>query len=119
MITEEDLAQQFTTILEHTHPSAWEVIRHCYVKVVNPQFTYLYPTQFHKRYVSIYCPDKLMAAVLIQKNLLREVAQYLGLIEVVCLNASNLVRDPMSKLKRTHPQLWLDLLWILSTKHDS
>ncbi|WP_413200022.1 hypothetical protein [Nostoc piscinale] len=118
MITEEDLAQQFATIVEHTHPSAWEVIRHCYVKVNNSQFRYLHLSYFHKRYVTIYCPDKLMNAVLTQKNLLREVAQYLGLMEVVCLNATNLVRDPMSQLKHTHPQLWLDLLWILSTKHE-
>lgn len=112
MITEEDLAQQFNVIIEHTHPRVWEVIRHCYVKVITPQLKK--GSLPNARYVGIYCPEQLMAAAIAEKNLLKEVAEYLGLVEFVCLNATNLLRDPMSQMKQNYPNLWLELLWIIS-----
>ncbi|MEH2069469.1 MAG: hypothetical protein V7K47_15115 [Nostoc sp.] len=118
MITEEDLAQQFGVIIEHTHPRVWALLRQCYVKVINPK-PYLIRANIktcicHTRYIGIYCPDRLMNAVVAEKNLLREVAEYVGLVEVVCLNANNLMRDPLSNLKETYPRLWLDLLWLVT-----
>ncbi|MBW4616099.1 MAG: hypothetical protein KME21_23030 [Desmonostoc vinosum HA7617-LM4] len=120
MITEQDLAQQFNVIIEHTHPRVWKLLRQCYVKVINPK-PYLTRANIkicirhrHARYIGIYCPDRLINAVVAEKNLLREVAEYVGLVEVVCLNANNLVRDPLSNLKQAYPHLWLDLLWILT-----
>ncbi|MCW5317103.1 hypothetical protein GTQ43_25815 [Nostoc sp. KVJ3] len=115
MITEEDLAQQFNVIIEHTHPRVWKLLRQCYVKVINPHphLTRVNCIR-HAKYIGIYCPDRLMSAVVEQKNLIREVAEYLGLVEVVCLNANNLMRDPRSNLKQTYPHLWLDLLWIVT-----
>ncbi|QSJ15225.1 hypothetical protein JYQ62_25695 [Nostoc sp. UHCC 0702] len=118
MITEQDLAHQFTVIIEHTHPRVWESLRQCYVKVINrkPNLTRAnLKTSFrHTRYIGIYCPDRLINAVKAQKNLLREVAEYVGLVEVVCLNANNLMRNPLSNLKEAYPQLWLDLLLIVT-----
>lgn len=118
MITEEDLAQQFTIIIEHVHPEVWESLRQCYVKVINPK-SYLIRANVktcisHVTYIGIYCPDRLISAVEAQKNLLREVAEYVGLFEVVCLNANNLVRDPLSNIKEAYPHLWLDLLLIVT-----
>ncbi|RCJ41059.1 hypothetical protein A6770_36395 [Nostoc minutum NIES-26] len=118
MITEEDLAQQFTVIIKHTHPRVWELLRHCYVKVINSK-SYLTTASIktcirHTRYIGIYCPKRLINALEVEKNLLREVAEYVGLVEVVCLNANNLVRDPLSNIKEAYPQLWLDLLWIVT-----
>ncbi|MBN3882007.1 MAG: hypothetical protein V7K64_32040 [Nostoc sp.] len=118
MITEEDLAQQFNVIIQHAHPQIWESLRQCYVKVINPK-PYLTRANIktcipYTRYIGIYCPDRLIGAVAEQKNLLKEVAEYVGLIEVVCLNANNLMRDRLSNIKQTYPQLWLDLLWIVT-----
>ncbi|MEH2081235.1 MAG: hypothetical protein V7K89_14900 [Nostoc sp.] len=118
MITEEDLAQQFNVIIEHAHPRVWKLLSQCYVKMINPH-PHLTRVNIktcirHTKYIAIYCPDKLMSAVVEQKNLLREVAEYLGLFEVVCLNANNLIRDPLSNIKQTYPHLWLDLLWIVT-----
>ncbi|MDZ8189316.1 MAG: hypothetical protein RMX96_31325 [Nostoc sp. ChiSLP02] len=118
MITEEDLAQQFNVIIQHAHPQIWELLRQCYVKVINPK-PYLTKAKMktcirHTRYIAIYCPDRLMDAVVAEKNLLGEVAEYVGLVEVVCLNANNLLRDPLSNLKKTYPQLWLELLWLIT-----
>ncbi|MBG1244624.1 hypothetical protein [Nostoc sp. NZL] len=116
MITEEDLAQQFTLIIEQAHPRVWELLHHCYVKVLNSKSKGVYIA--HAKYIKIYCPDRLIAAVVAEKNLLIEVAEYLGLVEVVCVNATNLLHDPKSKLKNVYPQLWLDLLWIVTQKQE-
>ncbi len=122
MITEEDLAQQFNVIIEYTHPSVWQLLRHCYVKVINPhQYSRracIKAEISHVPYLGIYCPDRLIGDVIAKKNLLREVAEYLGLLEIVCLNANNLVRDRLSNLKDIYPQLWLDLLWIVTQEQE-
>ncbi|MDZ7957471.1 MAG: hypothetical protein RMY34_06140 [Aulosira sp. DedQUE10] len=110
VITEEDLAYQFTAIVEQAHPRVWELLRHCYIRTINP---YLTRSRIpHPPYIGIYCPDKIITAVASQKNLLREVAIFVGLVDVVCFNATHLLQDPLSSLKENHPHLWLDLLWI-------
>ncbi|MCC5645744.1 hypothetical protein LC607_22945 [Nostoc sp. CHAB 5824] len=76
MITEENLAQQFTLIIEQAHPKAWKLLRHCYVKVLNSKSKEAYIP--YAKYIRIYCPDRLIAAVVAEKKLLIEVAEYLG-----------------------------------------
>ena len=44
-----------------------------------------------------------------KKNIFREIAENMGLAQVVFLNSSRLLRDPMSKLKHADPRLWFDL----------
>jgi hypothetical protein len=116
MITEKDLAQQFTLIIEQAHPKAWKILRHCYVKVLNSRSEGAYIA--HAKSIRIYCPDRLLPAVVAEKNLLIEVAEYLGLVEVVCLNATNLLHDPKSQIKKVYPQLWLDLMWIVTQNKE-
>lgn len=116
MITEEDLAQQFTLIIEHAHPRAWKLLSQCYVKVLNSKSKGAYIP--HAKYIRIYCPDRLIAAIVAEKNLLIEVAEYLGLVEVVCVNATNLLNDPKSQIKKVYPQLWLDLQWIVTQNKE-
>ncbi|WP_375499970.1 hypothetical protein [uncultured Nostoc sp.] len=112
MITEEDLAQQFTFIIEQAHPKAWKLLQYCYIKVLNSKSKGAYIP--HAKYIRIYCPDRLIAAIVAEKNLLIEVAEYLGLVKVVCVNATNLLHDPKSQIKNVYPQLWLDLQWIVT-----
>ncbi|CCH68192.1 hypothetical protein RINTHH_20370 [Richelia intracellularis HH01] len=50
-----------------------------------------------------------MTYLQIDQNLLREIAESMGLVQVVLLNATRLLRDPMSKLKQADPRLWLEL----------
>jgi hypothetical protein len=116
MITEEDLAQQFTLVLEQAHPRVWKILSQCYVKVLNSKSKGAYIP--HAKYIRIYCPDRLIAAVVTEKNLLIEVAEYLGLVEVVCVNATNLLHDPKSQIKKIYPKLWLDLQWIVTQKPE-
>jgi hypothetical protein len=116
MITEEDVTQQFTFIMQQYHPTAWELLRHCYIKVLNSSLKGAYTA--HAKHIKIYCPDRLIDAVVAEKNLLIEVAESLGLVEVVCLNATNLLHDPKSQIKKAYPQLWLDLMWIVTQKQE-
>lgn len=109
MITEEDLAKEFTTVVDLFYPTAGELLHHCYVKVIN---SYWGQPPRRLRYVGIYCPKEILASLAAQKNVLKDIAQNMGLVEVVCINATQLVRDPMSKIKQANPRLWLELLWI-------
>lgn len=106
MIAEDILAQEFTRILDHYYPDLGEILENCHVKVI---------TSFWGRparrfqYIGIYCSDDIMPLVQSQKEILREVAENMGLIQVVCINAKRLLRDPLSKLRQSEPRLWLDL----------
>ncbi len=110
MITEEHIAKEFTTVVEHVYPKAGQLLRHCYVKVIN---SYWGRPPKRLQYIGIYCSNEIVASVLEQRDVLREVAENMGLVEVVCMNATRLVRDPMSKLKHTDPRFWLELHWIV------
>ncbi|BAY08271.1 hypothetical protein [Calothrix sp. NIES-2098] len=68
MITEEALAYQFTAIFEQAHPRVWELLRHCYIRVINPYLTRA--RILHPLYIGLYCPDKAIAAVASKKKLL-------------------------------------------------
>ena len=61
------------------------------------------------QYIGIYCREDIMPFIQAKKEILRELAENMGLIQVVCLNAKRLLRDPMSKLKQSEPRLWLEL----------
>jgi hypothetical protein len=87
------------------------------VKIINPALM-RYPAR-DVRYVVVYCHQKIFASVAVEKDLLREVAQYLGLTEVVCFDASRILRDPQSMIKEYHPQLWLELIWIATQEISS
>lgn len=116
MIQEEVLAKEFINIVNRSFPKAGEAIRHCYVKIITAP---LKPMEKTVRYVGIYCSSDRLEAVKRQKNQLREVALYMGLLEVVCLNATRLVRDPASHLKQSDPRFWLELHWIATAQVNS
>jgi hypothetical protein len=106
MITEDILAQEFTRVVHQYYPKVGQLLNGCHVKVI---------TSFWGRpakrfqYVGIYCSAEKMSLVAAHKAVLREVAENMGLIQVVFLNANRLLRDPMSGLKQSRPQLWLEL----------
>ena len=109
MITEENLAKEFTTVVEHFYPKAGELLRHCYVKAIK---SYWGRPPKPLQYIGIYCSEEMLASVAAQKDVLRKVAEHMGLVDVVCVNATPLLRDPLSKLKQTDPRFWLELHWI-------
>lgn len=116
MITESDLVEQFTIVINHYEPQLGECLRHCYIKVI--QSSWKKHCDRSLPYIGIYCPDSMIAVVKEQKDVLKDVAQHLGLAEVVCINASRLLRDPQSKLKDAHKSLWLELHWMLTQEQE-
>jgi hypothetical protein len=113
MIQEEVLAKEFVNIVDRSFPKAGEAIQHCYVKVITAPLKKMEKTV---RYVGVYCSGDRLETVKRQKRQLREVALYMGLLEVVFLNATRLVRDPASHLKQSDPRFWLELQWV-ATEH--
>ncbi len=109
MISEDILAKEFLRVVQKYYPKAGELLDGCYVKVIT---NYWGRPPKRLRYIGIYCSEEIMPHVQAQKEILREVAENMGLVQVVFLNASRLVRDPLSKIKQADPRLWLDLQWI-------
>ncbi len=112
MMTEEDLIKQFTTMIERSFPELGRSLRYCHLKVI--QFSRSQYCDLTELQIGIYCPESLIAIIKSQKNLLRNVATHLGLDDILCINANRLLRDTASKIKDTHPRLWLELHWILT-----
>ncbi|NWF61242.1 MAG: hypothetical protein HXY43_18800 [Fischerella sp.] len=109
MIREDILAKEFVKVIKKYYPKSGELLDDCYVKVIT---NYWGRPPKRLRYIGIYCSDKMMPYVQAHKEVLREVAENMGLVQVVFLNASRLLRDPMSKIKQADPRLWLDLHWV-------
>ncbi len=111
MIAEDILAKEFIRVVNHYYPSIGELLDGCYVKVI----TCFWGRPARRlQYIGIYCSEEMIPYVQAQKEILREVADNMGLIQVVCMNARRLLRDPMSKLKQSEPRLWLELQWVAS-----
>ncbi|MBW4597368.1 MAG: hypothetical protein KME46_31855 [Brasilonema angustatum HA4187-MV1] len=109
MISEDILAEEFMRVVTHYYPKVGELLDSCYVKVIS---SYWGRPPKRLRYIGIYCSEKMMPDVQTHKEILRELAENMGLVQVVFLNATRLLRDPMSKVKQIHPRLWLDLHWL-------
>ncbi|WP_019499582.1 hypothetical protein [Pseudanabaena sp. PCC 6802] len=110
MFTSEQLAREFIAVVEDFYPQIGVLLQRCCVRAIN---AYSKTSRKHFRYIGIYCPEDLMAAVQLHKYPLREIAENMGLVEVVCINATRLLRDPMSNLKYTDPRFWLELHLLL------
>ncbi|HEY9828274.1 MAG TPA: hypothetical protein V6D19_22780 [Stenomitos sp.] len=112
MLTETHVIQEFTTLVERTHPQAGALLQHCRIKLIT---THWGRPPKRLDYIAIYCSEALIEAVSAQKEAFRHISNYMGLAEPVFRNASRLLRDPMSKLKQDAPRFWLELHCLLST----
>ncbi len=110
MLTEEVLIQKFTTVVEDRCPNLGELLQYCHVELVN--FCWGKPSKLFQ-YFAVYSPDVLFASVNAYKNILRGIANNLGIPEAVCMNATRIIRDPGSTLKQKNPILWLELNWVV------
>jgi hypothetical protein len=114
MISGEKLTQEYLKIINDYYPETGKLLGQCYIKVIN---FYLAGTDKNYYYLGIYYPENIAQKLLVKKPILRDIAEKMGLIEVVFLNANRLVRDPLSKIKEQHPRFWLELAWIASQPH--
>lgn len=108
-ISQERIAEEFIKIVHDYYPRAGKVVDFCYVKVIESYIRRLNKNLYH---VGIYYPERMGVAVERHKDAFRDIAENMGLMDVVCINATRLIRDPMSKVKREDPRFWLELYWI-------
>jgi len=106
MLTETHIVQEFITLVTNTYPQTRVLLPQCHLKLVTAHWG-----QPPRRldYIAIYCPDTLIDVVSAQKEAFRAISRHMGLSEPVCINATRLLRDPMSKLQQTAPRFWLEL----------
>ena len=109
MISEETLAKEYIRVINEYYPRVGQVLDGCYVKVIT---TYWGRPPKRLRHLGIYCPEDIICYVQSHKKILMDVAENMGLVQVVFRNASRLLRDPMSKIKESDPRMWLDLQWV-------
>ncbi len=114
MISEQKLAQEYISIINNYYPETGKLLRHCHVQVIKSSLARKDKNYY---YVGIYYPENLAQKLLVKKPIFQEIAENMGLIEVVFLNANRLIRDPLSKIKQQHPRFWLELAWIASQTH--
>jgi hypothetical protein len=109
MLTETFVIQEFTTLVERTYPQVGTILRQCHLRLITAHWG-TPPNRID--YIAIYCSDTEINAVSAHKEAFRNISRYMGLAEPVCVNASRLLRDPMSKLKQDAPRFWLELHWL-------
>lgn len=108
-ISKQQLAHEFVSVINSYYPKSAQMLNSCYVKVLE-----CYLERLGKRlyYIGIYHSNELAAEIRSQHKFFKEIAENMGLVEVVYLNANRLIRDPKSKLKQENPRLWLELFWV-------
>ncbi|MGF1491408.1 MAG: hypothetical protein ACFBSC_02920 [Microcoleaceae cyanobacterium] len=111
MISPDYLTQEFILIVKNSCPKAEAILNCCHIKVLE---CYLKRSGRQLHYLGIYYPEEIRHELISYQNEFKEIAEQMGLIEVVCINATRLVRDPMSRLKHDNPRFWLELHWIAS-----
>lgn len=109
MLTKEVLVQKFITLVEERYPKLSELLQYCHVELVNSYWGF--SPKLIQHFV-IYYPNLLFASFNSYKDILREIARELGISDVVCMNATHIIRDPASTLKQKNPVLWLELCWV-------
>ncbi len=109
MLTEEVLVQKFTTIAQGRCPRLGELLQYCHVELINSYWGY--PPKLIQHFV-VYYPNMLSASVNAYQDIFRGVAQDLGILDAVCINATRIIRDRASRLKEKNPVLWLELQWV-------
>ncbi len=86
MIAEDILAKEFTRVLNHYYPKVGELLDGCYVKVI----TCFWGRPARRlQYIGIYCSAEMISYVQAHKEILREVADNMGLVQVVCTQRSS------------------------------
>ncbi len=113
MVLREQLTKEYVQLVNNYHPLAGKILDLCYVKILD---CYQQRARKYYYYIVIYYPQEKFEEVQAKKEAFQEIAENMGLIEVVYINADRLIRDPMSEIKRNNPRFWLELYWIATQK---
>lgn len=111
MISREQLINEYIEIVNKYHPAAGALLRHCLLKIIRLQSKSIHKNHY---YLGIYYPNEIGDRLLGYQDILKDIAENMGLVEVAFLNATHLVKDPLSTLKERDFRFWLELNWIAS-----
>ncbi|MFP4008810.1 MAG: hypothetical protein ACLFV6_12505 [Spirulinaceae cyanobacterium] len=111
MISREQFLQEYTDIVNKYHPAAGHLLHYCLLKVISYHNKNLNKNLY---YLGIYYPDELGDRLLNHRDILKDIAENMGLVEVAFFNATRLVKDPLSPIKAQDFRFWLELIWIAS-----
>lgn len=114
MISKEDLTQEYISLVKSYHPETRHLLDRCYIKVIDG---YIPKLRKNFYYIGIYYPKKLLNYLIKHQDAFKEIADNMGLIEVVSIDANRLIKDPMLKIKREDPRLWLEIYWIATQEN--
>jgi len=103
------LADEFVRLVCTYYPDAEPTLERCYVKLLDLELERLKRRLY---YIGIYHPQEVAAELENHRQALHDIAENLGLIAVVFMDASRIIRDPVSRLKHENPRLWLELYWV-------
>jgi hypothetical protein len=108
-MAEDILAREFTTTVTQFCSRLGELLSHCHVKVIRYEWR-----QSHQglQCIAVYCPSVVWPSIDARRERLRSLAKELGIADVICLNATSLLRDPVSQIAQADPRFWLELQWI-------
>lgn len=109
MISREQLAKEYIKMIALYYPVASRLLNQCLVRI------FIFNAERTKKinyYLGIYYPERIGASLLEQQDIFQDAAENMGLVEVVFLNANNLVKNPYSKIKGQDFRFWLELCWI-------
>lgn len=109
MISREKLVKEYIKIINNYYPVASKLLNQCLVKILTYNTS---PTNQHSYYLGIYYPHRIGDRLLEQQDIFQDAAENMGLVEVVFLNANNLVQESHSKIKERDFRFWLELCWI-------
>ncbi|MGK7926469.1 MAG: hypothetical protein AB4290_14720 [Spirulina sp.] len=109
MIDRNKLSREFVKVAQDYYPKTAQLLSHCYVKVLECHIERLGK---HFYYIGIYYPGILNSQIQEARDVFKEIAENMGFVESVCINATRLIHDPMSKIKKENPKLWLELYWV-------
>lgn len=109
MISRDYLVHEFVHLVRKYYPETEVFLNQCHVKILE---CYLERSGRQFYYLGIYYPQEVHSQLSAHQDAFKDIAENMGLIEVVCINATRLVRDPLSKLKQENPRFWLELQWI-------
>ncbi|NJK36892.1 MAG: hypothetical protein HC835_07355 [Oscillatoriales cyanobacterium RM2_1_1] len=109
MISRDYLTQEFIDLVRNYHSDAEMILNCCYLKILE---CHLERAGKQLYYIGIYHPQRIAVELKKYQDIFKQIAENMGLVEVVYINATQLIRDPLSTLKRHHPRFWLELHWI-------
>jgi hypothetical protein len=109
ILTEDVLVQKFIALATKRCPKLGELLQYCHVELVH--FYWGCPPKLFQHF-AVYSPNVLFVLINTYRDILRSVATDLGISDTLCMNATRIIRDPVSRLKEKNPILWLELQWV-------